>query len=86
VCHLPLVIPPDCALRVGNETRAWREGELLMFDDTIEHEAWNKSSQLRVVLIFDVWRPELSREEQALIATMLAAIDRFGGARVEWQD
>jgi aspartate beta-hydroxylase len=86
VCHLPLIIPPDCALRVGNETRAWREGELLMFDDTIEHEAWNKSSQLRVVLIFDVWRPELSREEQRLITTMLAAIDRFGGTRVEWKD
>jgi aspartate beta-hydroxylase len=86
VCHLPLIVPPECALRVGNETRAWREGELVMFDDTIEHEAWNRSSQLRVVLIFDVWRPELSADEQALIATMLAAIDRFGGERVEWKD
>jgi aspartate beta-hydroxylase len=86
VCHLPLIIPPACALRVGNETRAWREGELLMFDDTIEHEAWNRSSQLRVVLIFDVWRPEISPKEQSLIATMLAAIDRFGGDRIEWQD
>jgi aspartyl/asparaginyl beta-hydroxylase (cupin superfamily) len=86
VCHLPLIIPPGCALRVGNETRAWREGELLVFDDTMEHEAWNPSTELRVVLIFDVWRPEISPREQALIAAMLAAIDRFGGTRIEWKD
>jgi aspartyl/asparaginyl beta-hydroxylase (cupin superfamily) len=86
ICHLPLIIPPGCALRVGNETRAWREGELLVFDDTMEHEAWNPSTQLRVILIFDVWRPEVAPQEQALIATMLGAIDRFGGTRTEWKD
>src|SRR3546814_9348823 len=42
--HMPLVIPPDCALRVGDETRTWEPGKLLMFDDTIRHEAWNYSS------------------------------------------
>jgi aspartyl/asparaginyl beta-hydroxylase (cupin superfamily) len=86
ICHLPLIVPPGCALRVGNETRAWREGELMMFDDTMEHEAWNPSAELRVILIFDVWRPEISLQERALIATMLAAIDRFGGTRTEWKD
>jgi hypothetical protein len=52
----------------------------------MEHEAWNPSAELRVILIFDVWRPEISLQERALIATMLAAIDRFGGTRTEWKD
>jgi aspartate beta-hydroxylase len=86
ICHLPLIVPPGCALRVGNETRPWREGEIVIFDDTIEHEAWNPTQELRVVLIFDVWRPELSAKERALVATMLKAIDQFGGPRREWTD
>lgn len=84
ICHLPLRVPPDCALRVGNETHTWREGELVIFDDTIEHEAWNRSSQVRVVLLFDIWRPELSEVERSLAAEMLESIDRFGGPRREW--
>jgi aspartate beta-hydroxylase len=79
-----LILPPECALRVGNETRAWRESELTVFDDTIEHEAWNRSSQLRVVLLFDIWRPELSGMERSLVTEMLESIDRFGGVRREW--
>lgn len=84
ICHLPLIVPAGCALRVGNETRAWREGEVVIFDDTVEHEAWNRSPELRVVLLFDVWRPELTETERALVAAMLESIDRFGGPRREW--
>jgi aspartate beta-hydroxylase len=84
ICHLPLMVPPECALRVGNETRAWREGEVVIFDDTIEHEAWNRSQELRVVLLFDVWRPELTDKERSLVAAMLEAIDCYGGPRREW--
>ena len=84
ICHLPLIVPPECALRVGNETRPWREGELVVFDDTMEHEAWNRSSELRVVLLFDIWRPELSDTERSLVAAMLESIDGFGGPRREW--
>lgn len=84
ICHLPLIVPPQCALRVGNETRPWKEGELVLFDDTMEHEAWNRSSELRVVLLFDIWRPELTETERALVAAMLESIDRFGGPRREW--
>ena len=65
ICHLPLIVPPGCGFRVGNETREWEEGKLLIFDDTIEHEAWNESDQDRVVLIFDIWRPELSEADAA---------------------
>lgn len=86
ICHLPLIVPPDCGIRVGNETRAWREGEVLVFDDSIEHEAWNASSQRRAVLIFDIWRPELSDKERALVAMMLAAIDQYEGRRRQWVD
>ena len=51
------MIPDDCALRVGGEDHHWREGEVVVFDDTYEHEAWNRSSRTRVVMIFDLWNP-----------------------------
>lgn len=72
VCHLPLIVPPNCGFRVGNETREWEEGKVLIFDDTIEHEAWNRSDRDRVVLIFDVWRPELSEQERGEVAALFA--------------
>jgi len=86
ICHLPLIVPPKCALRVGNETRTWVEGETVLFDDSIEHEAWNASNLARIVLILDVWRPELSLEERELVSTVLAAVDSFGGARPKWTE
>jgi aspartyl/asparaginyl beta-hydroxylase (cupin superfamily) len=55
--HLGLVVPSGCAIRVGAETRHWREGESLIFDDTVEHEAWNRSTESRTVLLFDFRRP-----------------------------
>ena len=79
VCHLPLVVPEGCGFRVGNETRKWEEGRLLIFDDTIEHEAWNDSGEDRVLLIFDVWRPELSADERRSVAAMFEAIDGTDG-------
>ena len=84
--HLPLIVPPNCALRVGNETRSWREGEVMLFDDSIEHEAWNSSGEPRIVLIFDVWRPELSPDERRLIAATLEAVDGFDGPIRPWTE
>lgn len=86
ICHLPLIVPADCGLRVGNETRQWEPGKLLIFDDTIEHEAWNLSDQTRVVLLFDIWRPELNAEERRLVASLLEGVDSFTGAPQQWQD
>ncbi len=60
--HLGLVVPPDCAIKVGNETRPWQEGACLGFDDTEWHEAWNESSETRTVLMIDVMRPGLTGE------------------------
>jgi aspartyl/asparaginyl beta-hydroxylase (cupin superfamily) len=79
VCHLPLIIPPDCAIRVGNETRSWEEGKLLIFNDAIEHEAWNRSDQPRVVLIFEIWRPELSEQEQRAVTALYEAVNAQSG-------
>lgn len=78
ICHLPLIVPEHCGLRVGNETRTWTPGEALVFDDSIEHEAWNRSSSLRAVLIFDIWRPELTEAERSLVSALLAAVATFG--------
>ena len=78
ICHLPLIVPENCgALRVGNEERPWVEGEMLIFDDTIEHEAWNDSDQVRVILLFEIWRPEISEEERGLITALLKAIKEY---------
>ena len=68
IIHLPLVVPPNCRFRVGGETREWKVGEAFAFDDTIEHEAWNESGEARIILIFDVWNPHLTGEEQKLLS------------------
>ncbi len=78
ICHLPIIVPPGCALRVGSETRAWREGELLIFDDSIEHEAWNRSDRDRVVLLFEVWRPEITAPERESLTRIFEAIGSYG--------
>jgi aspartyl/asparaginyl beta-hydroxylase (cupin superfamily) len=84
VCHLPLIVPEGCAMRVGADTRAWVEGRACVFDDSIEHEAWNRHpDRLRVVMIFDVWRPELSPAERELVVRLLQAVDSLGGAQ-DW--
>jgi aspartyl/asparaginyl beta-hydroxylase (cupin superfamily) len=75
--HLPLIVPPGCRFRVGGETREWAEGTAWVFDDTIEHEAWNDSDAPRAILIFDVWNPELTALEQDLVRETLGALSEF---------
>lgn len=77
--HLSLLTPPGCSFRVGNETRYWERGKAWVFNDTIEHEAFNPTGQTRVILLFEIWRPELSADEQRLISALLEASDNFGG-------
>jgi hypothetical protein len=77
ICHLPLIVPPGGWLRVGAGKRFWEEGRLLIFDDSIEHEALNPAEALRVVLIFDIWRPELSEAERRGVSAIFEAIDAF---------
>ncbi len=76
--HLPLILPGPARFRVGGETRDWMMGEAWVFDDTIEHEAWNDADQTRVILILDVWNPYLSPAERELVSAMMAAKKEFG--------
>jgi aspartate beta-hydroxylase len=75
--HIPLVIPPGCGFRVGGEVREWHPGTALVFDDTIEHEAWNDSDEQRVVLIFDIWNPLLTQAERDLMRVVTTGIADF---------
>jgi aspartate beta-hydroxylase len=78
ICHLPLIVPENCGkLRVGNESRQWSEGKLLIFDDSIEHEAWNHSDLDRIVLIFEIWRPELSTDERDAVRKLVQVIRNY---------
>ena len=77
VTHLPLIVPSDCAIRVGGEIHEWQEGRCVTFDDTMEHEAWNKSGQTRVVLILDCWNPDMTEAEQEAVTDLVEAIGDF---------
>jgi aspartate beta-hydroxylase len=79
VTHLPLIIPEGCGFRVGNTTKEWQPGRAWVFDDTVEHEAWNESDKLRVVLIFDVWHPHLTQPERVMITAMSEGLNKFRG-------
>lgn len=81
VVHLPLVVPEGCGFRVGNDTRQWAPGKAWVFDDTIEHEAWNDGDKLRTVLIFDIWHPDLSPAERELVSATMEGLAAFMGAR-----
>jgi len=79
--HLPLLVPPNCQIRVGQEWRPWVEGELIAFDDSFDHEARNDSDDLRVVLIFEVWHPDLTDEEIEAVRNSFTARDSWLKAR-----
>lgn len=85
ICHLPVIVPPDCRFRVGNDERVWVKGKSWAFDDTVEHEAWNGSQETRVILLFDVWRPELTEQEKSAVIALFEAIDAHSGRKPEWE-
>ena len=80
--HLPLVVPPTCRFRVGGEIREWREGSAWVFDDTIEHEAWNDSDLPRAILIFDVWNPQLTALERDLVREATIVLAEYSDAEL----
>jgi aspartate beta-hydroxylase len=87
LCHLPLIVPDRCRYRVGGSWRDWKVGEAFIFDDTIEHEAFNDSDHLRTVLIFDVWNPRLTETDRAIITQTTLTLDAFNGttgSRADW--
>jgi aspartate beta-hydroxylase len=87
LCHLPLIVPEGCRYRVGGSWREWKVGAAFVFDDTIEHEAFNDSDQIRVILIFDIWNPRLSDTDKAIITQATLSLDAFNGRsglRQDW--
>lgn len=80
IVHLPLIVPDECYFRVGNETRRVERGRAWIFDDTIEHEAWNDSDKPRIILIFDIWNPLLTPMERELATALLAGLDSYYSA------
>ncbi len=77
IVHIPLIVPPGCRLRVGNETRDVAAGVPLIFDDSIEHEAWNDSDAPRAILLFEIWRPELTAAERTALTAMFGAVASY---------
>jgi tetratricopeptide (TPR) repeat protein len=75
--HLPLTVPENCFLEVAGEKHYWREDELVVFDDSFKHSASNQSKQLRIVMIFSIWHPDLTPEEQK-------AVQRSFKTRLQW--
>lgn len=66
-CHLGIDVPKDCGMRVGGITQTWEEGRCLVFDDSFPHEVWNRGIRPRVVLVVDLWHPDLTDDEVTLL-------------------
>ncbi|HEX8839452.1 MAG TPA: aspartyl/asparaginyl beta-hydroxylase domain-containing protein [Sphingomicrobium sp.] len=77
ICHIPLVVPGACRLRVGCETRDVVEGKAMIFDDSVEHEAWNDGDAVRAVLLFEIWRPEIGEDEKVALTAMFEAVTGY---------
>jgi len=64
-------VPEECFLKVAGDARPWEEGKMIIFDDSYEHEAANLSKDKeRVILLIDIWHPDLVLEEREQIKNM----------------
>jgi aspartyl/asparaginyl beta-hydroxylase (cupin superfamily) len=73
--QLALLVPAGCEIRVGRETRTWQEGRCLVFDDSFEHEVWNRGQEGRFILLLDVWHPDVTAAERWFLERALRAIE-----------
>ena len=81
--HLPIIVPESgsCGIRVADEIRKWEVGKALIFDDSFDHEVWNNSGAERVVLLFDLWHPDLTEMEIRSIEEMFKEVQRMQDSR-----
>lgn len=77
VAHLPLIVPEGCALNVAGQVHEWRPGRVVVFDDSYEHEAWNRSGETRVVLIADIWNPQLTEVERDAVSDLVVTMGKL---------
>jgi aspartyl/asparaginyl beta-hydroxylase (cupin superfamily) len=80
--HLPLLVPRGCYIRVGPDERTWEEGKLLVFDDSFEHEVWNHSDQVRIVLFMNFWHPCFDAAEIPVLERFRSAYEKSPLGRV----
>src|SRR5262249_11002473 len=83
--HLPLIVPPGCGIKVGDDVREWEEGKVMVFDDSFFHEVWNESEHLRIVLFLNFWHPCIPDEDIAAIARVNDILNREIPLSVEWR-
>lgn len=75
-CHLGLQIPKNhesCSIKVLNEEKHWEQGKVLAFEDAFKHEAWNNTDEIRIILLFDVLKPEFADQKNKICATILTS-------------
>lgn len=75
--HLPLIVPRDCEFVVCGEKLPWTPGEILIFDDSFIHEAWNHGPTSEVMLIWDIWHPELTAREIEVLTYLYPKLEHF---------
>nr|XP_039259283.1 aspartyl/asparaginyl beta-hydroxylase-like isoform X1 [Styela clava] len=71
--HLGLVIPTTGSgtrLTCAGEMRTWQEGKVWIFDDSFEHEVWQQADSLRLILIVDIWHPDITEHEKKTLTAI----------------
>jgi aspartate beta-hydroxylase len=69
-CHLPLTGCEGAKLRVADQYTTPTDHKLFVMDDSFEHEAWHEGNQTRIVLIFDIWHPDLTDKEVRFLSSL----------------
>lgn len=78
IAHLPLVVPENCGeMQVAGEARSWQAGQLMVLDDSFEHEMVNDSDETLIVLVFDTWNPRLTPVERQAFSRVLETAQGF---------
>jgi len=60
-----------CYLKVGSEVRQLVEGQCVVFDDSFQHSSWNNTDGDRIVLIVDIWHPDLTLSERTDVEDLM---------------
>jgi len=81
--HLGVSIPTGAYLKVGNETRTWTEGRCTVIDDSYVHEVWHTGTERRIVLIVDIWHPEMDARQRE---TSISEPDFLENYQKLWND
>jgi aspartate beta-hydroxylase len=86
--HLPIVVRengrnpdtglPLCGIRVATSVRSYEQDQALVLDDAYDHEVWNDTSENRVVLLVDIWHPDVTQAEKEAVVDMFQAAKRDG--------